>query len=475
MTLSLDELFFKGRPQWNPLREDPESYLVDIEKRLIDNPDDLGDKLCWVYGHLLKNDLPLIALTAPMQEVVPGIVEGKEFCSPGLALCLKLAGELKKRKQYKLAISMLDLAGDLIEQLKTEEQLDSAVTAQYYSELDNLLELELSAAGDRREPKSYLQTLEDRVEEVKKKSSRIESKPVDPKPELLELKTDSSPPVKELTEKDELVYDRGYRLEDDGLKNTPVRETASSKVSEPIIGLAEEEPKAGNSFLSYLIVFLSGVLAVAIGIHLLDPGLFADRPGILEVRNRKAVKPVPVLAANVRSVPTPTNPDPKLIELERRVGKLNREEQEAAEKEVDEKLKREKVEEVSEPEEVNPELKNAKLPAAPKLPSNIRREQFPVDTPAKIYKDRDGRSYGPPPAASSRTRGFPVRQFSPAREYRIMVSTDVYTAPSLMSDAVVRLRKGARVSVVSKLGNWLEIRSAEGNKGYIYAQDAERS
>ena len=164
-----------------------------------------------------------------------------------------------------------------------------------------------------------------------------------------------------------------------------------------------------------------------------------------------------------------------MIELERRVGKLNREEQEAAEKKIKEEQEEKKTEEVSEPEEVNPELKNAKLPTAPALPSNIRREQFPVDTPAKIYKDREGRSYGPPPAASSRVRGFPVRQFSPPLEYKIMVSTDVYTAPSLMSDAVVRLRKGARVSVVSKLGNWLEIRSAEGNKGYIYAQDAERS
>ena len=62
MNLSLDELFFKGRPQWNSLREDPQGTLPEIEKRLIENPEDLGDKLCWVYGHLSQDDLPLICL-----------------------------------------------------------------------------------------------------------------------------------------------------------------------------------------------------------------------------------------------------------------------------------------------------------------------------------------------------------------------------------------------------------------------------
>ncbi len=487
MNLSLDELFFKGRPQWNSLREDPQGTLPEIEKRLIENPEDLGDKLCWVYGHLSQDDLPLIALTAPMQEVVPRVIKENEFCSAGLALCIKLAQELKNRKQYKLAISMLDLADDLIKQLEKESQLPAEISNQHTLELKELLELELEAAGKRREPSSYLKSIEKRIKDLPKpkKLAKVSGAPM-----VESFKNESSSPPKNkkvLDDDESLVIERNYTIDEQGVGE----ELTIGEIGSPAESLSEKLPETdaqvgapGNSFFSYLLVFFSGVLAVAAGIYLLRPTLFSAINNEMQAKSDVGEEKSENIAKTKTSAliklesPSVTNPDPKLLELERRVGELNKEEEVASSTEGNEISKYGAAEDsISDGpvEEVNPELKQAKLPTVPELPKNIQRETFPVDTPAQVYRKKDGRNYGSPPPSSSRVKGFPVRQFNPAQEYKVIIDTDVYTAPSLMADAVVRLRQGARVSVVSKLGNWLEIRSAEGNKGYIYSQDAQRS
>jgi hypothetical protein len=66
-----------------------------------------------------------------------------------------------------------------------------------------------------------------------------------------------------------------------------------------------------------------------------------------------------------------------------------------------------------------------------------------------------------------------VEQFPSPKLYKVLATTAVFSAPSVISQAIARLEPGAKVQVVAKMGKWLELRSAGDRRGYIYGQDAE--
>lgn len=103
----------------------------------------------------------------------------------------------------------------------------------------------------------------------------------------------------------------------------------------------------------------------------------------------------------------------------------------------------------------------------------------------------DGRVYGPPRAIDpaigvqgpeggraldgSPLRSYEVEQFTPPLLYRTLVSTNVLAAPSHMAESLSHLDAETPIHVVSKVGPWLELVSAQGRRGYIFAQDAQAS
>lgn len=66
----------------------------------------------------------------------------------------------------------------------------------------------------------------------------------------------------------------------------------------------------------------------------------------------------------------------------------------------------------------------------------------------------------------------PVEQFSSARNYSVRVKTRVVTRPSFSGVAVAELAAGDSVLGEGLVGDWLKIRSRNGQVGYILAQDA---
>jgi len=95
-----------------------------------------------------------------------------------------------------------------------------------------------------------------------------------------------------------------------------------------------------------------------------------------------------------------------------------------------------------------------------------------VNPVGKVVRGADGRIYGPPPTDTS-VRPVEVEQLKTPQLYRVLVSTAVFSAPSVIAQSVARLEPGAKIQVIAKLGKWLELRSSGGRRGYIYAQDAE--
>lgn len=69
-------------------------------------------------------------------------------------------------------------------------------------------------------------------------------------------------------------------------------------------------------------------------------------------------------------------------------------------------------------------------------------------------------------------RAYPVEQFGQPLPYQVIVSTDVYSSPSIRARPVEHLERGDKVDVIARLGPWLELLSVRGRRGYIYAQNA---
>lgn len=101
----------------------------------------------------------------------------------------------------------------------------------------------------------------------------------------------------------------------------------------------------------------------------------------------------------------------------------------------------------------------------------------------------DGQMYGPPRDATSPliTRevgtsidGQPVRSYEVQRYpepvlFRTIASTQVLSAPSFLATSIARLAPDTSIQVVSRMGQWLELRSIGGARGFILAQDAKEA
>lgn len=100
---------------------------------------------------------------------------------------------------------------------------------------------------------------------------------------------------------------------------------------------------------------------------------------------------------------------------------------------------------------------------------------------------RDGRLYGPSADADpykqsggealktldgKPVQSYEVQNFPAPRRFKTLGITRVLSAPSMLSTEVARLQPDAKIVVLSAMGPWLELRSKNGTRGYIYAQDA---
>lgn len=78
-----------------------------------------------------------------------------------------------------------------------------------------------------------------------------------------------------------------------------------------------------------------------------------------------------------------------------------------------------------------------------------------------------------PSAQRGEPKPLPVDRFTAEREFVVMTGTRVLTRPSLTGRAVAELRSGDRVRAEEMVGDWLKIRSRNGQVGYILSQDVK--
>ncbi len=73
--------------------------------------------------------------------------------------------------------------------------------------------------------------------------------------------------------------------------------------------------------------------------------------------------------------------------------------------------------------------------------------------------------------SEQRRLGYPVEIFSERVVFRVLVKTDILSQPDIRARHVGALQEGDRVAGSSKIGDWIEIRSRNGDKGFVLSQD----
>lgn len=429
--------------------------LKKIDAFLIDHPDDLNARLWWVQCQAESGSVPPTALSAPLEEILPKLKEENRLFEGSVAAFLRISLQLLEKKQTKLAALLLERAYDFA---KKGRSLPVESREQIRETLLTTLKQERERAELKREAKPYISSIDSRIAEYSKHET--ESPKAESVPQVKRNSRLSSASVLEaaLTERDQ------------------ISDVPAAKVEERHTGAAILISLLGGLMIILGLLFSKVLtpqesnLEERLAINLMPSGFpslvlpsveFSESGGSLDsvskrlerMRKDKEQAATQNLTWNG---PTPTAaptalPPPPVITR----APITREE-------------RQKI----------PEMNPERLATAVVQSLGRTVDQGPIA--GNIVRGPDGRIYGPPPSDPSarsldglQLQPVEVDQLGEPKMYKIIASTAVFSAPSVVAQAVAKLEVGAKVQVVAKMGKWLELRSSGGRRGYIYAQDAE--
>lgn len=493
---------------------DYSAALTSVESELEQSPESVESRLWWILIQLEIGSVPLGALASPVVELLPSLRTQSDLSELALHVCLSLAGKLADKGQLRLGATLAEAAAEIS---SSGTVLSSAEQADLQRYVLNYYEEELSRARTRREGKEYIARLEQRIEEKKSKTTSEAPEPKKPRARKNSLNS------KALFEQ-ALRDDSQEAVQPSAAFGFP---SAGSALASSAAESIDEKPLPFEPFESSVQERKWGKYAVA-GICLLllaafvqwggrlkdlfHPSMFGE-PGLLLAMNTKGPeigKPVmPSLELNghdfvSRKMETINSSLAQVGERIKSIGEKTSEAQvdhaalEASEQQLV------KLEKKSEDELVP--LDDKHDPAEPKLdprrtprldPGEVKnvpvedlgKARLPREDHPQLRVGPDGRLYGPPsdndPSAGgsgdaraldgSPLQSYEVQDFNKPKLFRTIVATNVLSAPSLLSVAVTRLERNTSIQVVSRMGQWLELRSTQGRRGYIFAQDAEEA
>ncbi len=500
----------KAEPGAEPWRAEyaagrfPEA-LAAVESELGATPDSPLPRLAWILIQLELGRVPLTALSSPMTELLPAAKENPALHRISAAVLLSLAARLAEKSQLRLGLSLLEGAGDLSRQAGIFSAGEDAALHTYGV---SYLEEELARAKTRRESADYIRRLEKKLEE--KRTHKPAPPPAAKQPR----------PRKNTLSSKQLFEDA---LNGDSGPHSTAAAVAAIDAQPIDISAGAPAEKRGKNF-SPLVLVLMLIIGLALLITrglgaLFDTPLDAE-PGMLLAMSTKEPPPAAMTLPEVRldrHALLSQKMDSINTNLEQVGERLKNIDTKTGDPGVDQaaidasQSSLAKVEKKSEDELVpldGPSDPNAAPTAAPVDPrrtprldpgaaAQVKVEDLdaggitpPLHAPTPDLRvGNDGRLYGPPadrdPALDAKgkqgearaldgspLRSYEVEQFPEPQLYRTIVPTNVLTSPSLLASAVSRLERDTSVQVVSRMGQWLELRSTQGRRGYIFAQDA---
>lgn len=430
---------------WSPelLAGDFKSALVKIDDRLAQEPSDLAARLWWVQCQSELGIVPASALNSPLEEILPQLKEANHLYESAIAAFVRISIRLLDRNQTKLATVLLERAYDFS---KLGRSVHENTKESLRETLNQTLILERERAVNKREPKIYLDSIDKKLSELK---SAPKSKPIERGSQKGVSNLSSATLLRDAVETDRLV----------------------AQFEEPVIKEGIGGDKHGRQAV---LISICGLLMIVFGVF--SSRIF-DTP-VEPYNELLAVSLLPSSFPQLQSLSLPFA-EAKTAGLESVSKRLERLKE--AKKITWNAEKSNQEREVSKPTAVPTETLSkedkSKLPEMnpDKLADSVVESlgaTGAVNSVDKVTRGPDGRIYGPPPTDNS-VQPVEVEQLRKPQLYRVLVSTSVFSAPSVVAHPVAKLEAKAQIQVVAKLGKWLELRSSGGRRGYIYAQDAE--
>ncbi|MFN8388700.1 MAG: hypothetical protein U0136_00245 [Bdellovibrionota bacterium] len=508
------------QPWSTPFRErNYAEALKLIEQELEHNPSDSELRLWWIALQLELNQVPLTALSSPLLEIFPTIKNDTRLQRPALGVLLSLTSRLAEKGSLRLGMVILEHAGELA---SLTEGLSGAQTADLHSYTLLYLREEIARAEGRRENKDYIARLKQKEQQLATKTPEPpkERKPKE-KRKPLSAKTIYTAAEVEASRNDEhggapLAEREMNQLEITPLPSVPVGTTDASlnrsAASEELErkktarkSLAVGLIAAGFCFLGLKALYdlfsphssAGGELVLAMTTRVEVPGELSLPNAELNAHDKLARK-IESLGTSADQIGerikqlTPKPGDKSLDELSQDPGV----DQAALSSKEASKLKPAQPDELASidgPKTNDVQAAPVDARRTPRLdPAGLasipvdRLDRTPPPPPRpNLQVGPDGRVYGPPqdqdPAGApeagraldgSPLRSYEVQEFPEPQLYKTIASTNVLAAPSLLSSSVSRLERDTTIHVVSRMGQWLELRSNQGRRGYIFAQDA---
>jgi len=416
-------------------QKDFNSALQTLEKK---NDHSIIEKLWWIRCQLNLKLLPASTLVTPLEEAYEKINDDSNLLAA--STYLNASKSLIKGKQTRLAV---------LTSRKAFELLKESEISKVYKES---LEREIKSASEKKQSTKYINELED------------------------ELKTLSSI---NLVEKPREEYTIDRVSDDETTKKTEVNAIDTSHVDKTI----KTKKKAKKTFpLGYI---LAGLFFILLGLSY--SFIFTKESSLLTNIDYNIKVPNPITPKSELSKDssledldlTETTEEPKLSEVEKRITSIQTNEEKIEESEIVEDLQAEQTQEdtpiTSSDTSVKTEDYSEDIDLEPIPKGKIPNIETRENTQLPELIEQSPRRVAPTLPESSRgIKAYDVERFDPPLKYKTITSTEVLSAPSLLSNSLARLKTDTHILVVRKMGLWLEIQSTQGSIGYIYAQDASR-
>lgn len=424
-------------------QKDFNSALQTLEEK---SEHSIVEKLWWIRCQLNLKLLPSSTLVTPLEEAYEKIDERSTLLAA--STYLNASKSLIKSKQTRLAV---------LTSRKALELLKESEIAEVYKES---LEKELEDANNKKQSTKYISELEDEL----KKLSNIG---------LIEKP------------RERYTLDKASNKE---IANNNELEDAETNSKKQIQRADKKTKKKKKSFpLGYI---LAGLFFMLLGlsynfIFTKESSLLTNIDYNIKVPNPIAPKSDISQNSKVEELELTSSDlnQAKLNEVEQRITSIQTE-NEIVEQEVSKDTVEDSkvVDSVVEDSEQGPpsytENKNTQDYSNDIDLEPIPREKIPDVQPRRNTQrpeliDQSPRRVAPTLPKSSRgIKAYDVERFDPPLKYKTITSTEVLSAPSLLSNSLARLKTDTHVLVIRRMGLWLEIQSTQGSIGYIYAQDA---
>ncbi|MCC6220025.1 MAG: hypothetical protein IT291_02160 [Deltaproteobacteria bacterium] len=459
-----------------------------IDRSLVDDPHCIETRLWWVYCQLGVGGLPLSALSAPLEEIMPQLEGEKKLARLSASVFSKLGAGLVKREQWRLAVVMLGRASRFLEADDGASSSERVALARLFSKA---ISCELERAEDRRGNKSYIDELKKKLSDVNERLSRLE------------------------------------KLCANGHLESPAKEL---EMASPITSTSPELfPNAERTkphLVAYLVIFVLLLALVGGGVAVTQyrqakkVAAFNAAIAVAASKLARAEVAMPLVARHGEVMDDNSELESVRDRLNNLAERLKVDVSETSLKDgqsveplataqaVDKELMRPEPTDAEKGDSPTGALKSpketsgrdsARLEDVPELSLEELRTTKSEDlgmvnngeSSSRYVRGPDGRLYGPALEGGERTsaggaselpktldgselKAYNVERFEPPLVYRTIVETRVIEAPSSLGAVIAELRRDAKVQVIARMGHWLEVRSVQGKRGYIYAQDAVR-